>query len=151
MNAGIDTNILAYAEGVNGLDRRRAALDVLRRLPTGTALLPVQALGELYNVLVRKAGQSPAHARARVLAWSASYPTANTTGTALTAAIDLAATHRLGIWDSLIISVAAENGCRLLLSEDLHDGFTWGGLTVLNPFAVPPSPLLDAILAGDPG
>ena len=28
-------------------------------------------------------------------------------------------------------------GCRLLLSEDLHEGFTWAGVTVVNPFSSP--------------
>lgn len=70
MRAAIDTNILAYAEGVNGVDRRQLALNVLRRLPVAAALLPVQALGELYNVLVRKAGFATADARARIVGWS---------------------------------------------------------------------------------
>jgi len=126
MRTAIDTNILVYAEGVNGLDRRQAALNVLRRLPTAAALVPIQALGELY--------------------WSMSYPTADTTRSALIAAADLAAAHRLGIWDSIMIAVAAENGCQLLLSEDLQDGFIWSGLTVANPFAAVPHPLLTALL-----
>ena len=75
-----------------------------------------------------------------------SYPTADTTRSALIAAADLAATHRLGIWDSIMIAVAAENGCQLLLSEDLQDGFIWSGLTVANPFAAVPHPLLTALL-----
>lgn len=123
MRAAIDTNILAYAEGVNGPERRQLALNVLRGLPEATALLPVQALGELYNVLVRKAGCAAADARTRIVGWSMSYPTADTTRSALIAAMDLAATHRLGIWDSVMIAVAAENGCQLLLSEDLQNGF----------------------------
>ena len=40
MRTAIDTNILVYAEGVNGLDRRQAALNLLRRLPAAAALLP---------------------------------------------------------------------------------------------------------------
>ena len=146
MRTAIDTNILVYAEGVNGLDRRQAALNVLRRLPAAAALLPIQALGELYNVLIRKAGYAPADARARLVGWSMSYPTADTTRSALIAAADLAATHRLGIWDSIMITVAAENGCQLLLSEDVQDGFIWSGLTVANPFAAVPHPLLTALL-----
>jgi predicted nucleic acid-binding protein len=149
MIIGIDTNILVYAEGVNGSDRQQTALNLLRRLPGGACLLPVQTLGELYNVLVRKAGQAPAHARTRVLSWSASYPTADTSALAFTAAVDLAATHQLGIWDSLIIAVAAENGCQLLLSEDLQDGFRWNSVTIVNPIAAVPSPLLEAVLIGD--
>jgi predicted nucleic acid-binding protein len=151
MRAAIDTNILAYAEGVNGFERRQEALDILRRLPTPATVVPVQALGELYNVLVRKAGRSAADALASVVAWATTYTTAETTRSALVGAAELAAAHRLGIWDSVMLAVAAENGCGLLLSEDLQDGFAWGGLRVVNPFAVPRFPLLDALLEDQPG
>jgi predicted nucleic acid-binding protein len=151
MRAAVDTNILAYAEGVNGFEPRQAALGILRRLPTPVTVIPVQALGELYNVLVRKAGRSAAEARTSVMAWATTYPTANTARSALVAAAELAAAHRLGIWDSLILAVAAENGCGFLLSEDLQDGFPWGRLRVVNPFAVPRFPLLDALLEDQAG
>jgi predicted nucleic acid-binding protein len=151
MRAAVGTNILAYAEGVNGLEPRRAALGILRRLPTPATVIPVQALGELYNVLVRKTGRSAAEARTSVMAWATTYSTANTTRSALVTAVELAAAHRLGIWDSLILAAAAENGCGFLLSEDLQDGFTWGGLRVTNPFAEPRFPLLDALLEDQAG
>ena len=35
---------------------------------------------------------------------------------------------------------------RLLLSEDLQDGFTWRGVTVANPFSASPHPLLAGLL-----
>jgi predicted nucleic acid-binding protein len=40
----LDTNVLAYAEGVNGAAMRARALDLVEKLPTGAALLPVQTL-----------------------------------------------------------------------------------------------------------
>jgi len=43
--------------------------------------------------------------------------------------------------------VAADAGCRLLLSEDLQHGFTWRGVTVVNPFLSPAPELLQAVLA----
>jgi predicted nucleic acid-binding protein len=49
VKVALDTNVLAYAEGVNALDRRRLALELLGRLPTAAALVPVQTLGEPYN------------------------------------------------------------------------------------------------------
>ena len=64
MNVALDTNLLAYAEGVNGADRKRAALDLIERLPPETTLLPVQALGELFAVLVKE-GPPLAVGRAR--------------------------------------------------------------------------------------
>ena len=151
MKAALDTNILVCAEGVNGVDRRRAALQLLERLPTSATLVPVQALGELYNVLVRKARRSATEARTRIVAWSTGFVTADTTRSALAAAVDLAGAHQLGIWDSIIIAVAVENGCELLLTEDLQDGFIWSGLTVVNPFADPHTPLLDALLENGSG
>ncbi len=59
----------------------------------------------------------------------------------LTAA-DLANDHRLGIWDAVILSAASRAGCRMLLSEDMQNGFTWGGVTVVDPFASPMHELL---------
>jgi predicted nucleic acid-binding protein len=50
----LDTNMLAYAEGVNGLERKRTAKAILARLPQDSLVLPVQVLGELCAVLVRR-------------------------------------------------------------------------------------------------
>jgi predicted nucleic acid-binding protein len=46
-----------------------------------------------------------------------------------------------------VLAAAAEAGCRLLLSEDLQDGFTWQGVTVTNPFAPTLHPILVGLLA----
>jgi predicted nucleic acid-binding protein len=148
MIVALDTNILVYVEGVNGAERETISRRLISQLPEGEALIPAQALGELYNVLTRKAAWPRARARLAVAAWRDSFASAATTPTAIIEAVDLAAEHMLSIWDSVMISVAAESGCRLLLSEDLQDGFSWRGLTVVNPFAVVRHPLLDALLAG---
>jgi len=47
---------------------------------------------------------------------------------------------------ALILSVAAENRCLVLPSEDLQKSFTERGVTVINPFRRPPSPLLGRLL-----
>jgi predicted nucleic acid-binding protein len=73
----------------------------------------------------------------------------DTTDRVLTRATDLAADHRLSIWDSVILAAAAEAGCRLLISEDMQPGFTWGGVTIVNPFAATPQSAL-ALLLRDP-
>jgi len=142
----LDTNILAYAEGVGDKPRHRKALALMEQLPAELVLLPVQTLGELYRVLTAKAHREPTAARAAVLSWADSFEVADSTWTAFQSAFDLSADHGVQIWDALILSVAAENRCRLLLSEDLQDGFTWRGLTVVNPFRSPRSPLLASLL-----
>ena len=148
MKVALDTNILAYAEGINGVTMKDAALDLVRKLPNDSTLVPVQALGELFNVLVRKAGRSPAAARAAMLNWGDAFPLIETSGAVMLGAADLASDHQFGIWDGIILSAAADAGCRLLLSEDLQDGFTWSGVTVTNPFLNSRHVLLDTLLGG---
>jgi predicted nucleic acid-binding protein len=150
LRVALDTNILAYAEGVNGARQRGPALDLVRRLPQEATVIPVQALGELFNVLVRKAGKSRAEAREALLSWRDTFPVIETSPAIMLAAADLATDHRLGIWDAVILAAAAESNCRLLLSEDLQAGFTWGGVTVVDPFAHPPHALLNTLLAPEP-
>jgi len=142
----IDTNVLAYAEGAGDATRHAQAVALLTQLPEVAVVLPVQVLGELYRVLVGKLRQPAAQARETVLHWSDAYAVRDSTWSALQSAFDLAAAHGLTIWDSLILSVAAEQRCRILLSEDLQDGFTWRGTTVVNPFALPVHALLGAAL-----
>ena len=147
MNVALDTNVLAYAEGVNGERARVSTLRLLRSLPPDETLIPVQVLGELFAVLVRKAKRSRTAAATAILSWGDAFPLIETSADVLIAATDLAVAHKLGIWDATVLSSAADAGCRLLLSEDLQDGFTWRGVTVANPFATPRHPLLEAMLS----
>jgi predicted nucleic acid-binding protein len=150
VRVALDTNILVYAEGVNGAPTQALAVELIRRLPPDNIVLPVQTLGELFNVLVRKAGRSRTAGRDAILKWYDGYAVIETSGAVMLAAAGLAADHRLSIWDSVILAAAAQAGCRLLLSEDLQNGFTWGGVTVTNPFLTPRHPLLEGLIAGPP-
>lgn len=145
MRIALDTNVLAYAEGVNGAIRRDQTLELIQRLPAEAVVLPAQALGELFNVLVRKGRRRPARAREAILNWRDAYAVIDTSAAAIVSATDLASDHGLTIWDSVILAVAAEAECRLLLSEDLQEGFTWRGVTVTNPFAATLHPILTAL------
>ncbi len=125
MRAALDTNVLAYVEGVNGPSMKAKALDVVHSLSRSSVVLPVQTLGELFHLLMRKARFSPRMAEAAILTWHDAFPVIAT---------------------SPSVMLAAATDCRLLLSEDLQDGFTWSGVTVTNPFAKRRHPLLDGLL-----
>jgi len=147
MRVALDTNILAYAEGVGDATRCGAARHLVGQLPAGSVVLPAQTLGELARVLGEKAKLAPAAVRSAVLDWSDSFEVLDSTWPAFTAALDLNVDHQVPMWDALVLAVAAENRCRLLLSEDFQNGFTWRGVTVVNPFLVSASPLLAGLLA----
>jgi len=121
----LTTNILAYAEGVGDAERCAGAIKLVEDLPAEAVLLP---------------------ARDAIMSWADSFEVADSSWSSFQSTIDLAIDHGLQIWDALIMAVAAENHCRLLLSEDLQNGFTWRGLTVVNPFAAESSRWLDTAL-----
>ena len=146
MNVALDTNVLAYAEGLNGASMKEMARQILEKLPSESTFIPVQTLCELFNVLVHKAARTRADASATVLSWGDAFPLIESSGDVMLAATDLAQVHKLGIWDAIILSAAADAHCRILLSEDLQEGFTWRGVTVTNPFRLPKHPLLLALL-----
>jgi predicted nucleic acid-binding protein len=143
MRIALDTNILAYAEGVGDKLRCSMAIRLLEQLPPEVILIPAQTMGELFRVLTGKAGRDSGLSREAIMSWADSYEIADSSWAAFQAAMDLSVDHQLQIWDALIMSVAAENRCRLLLSEDLQSGFTWRGISVLNPFVSPSPPLLE--------
>jgi predicted nucleic acid-binding protein len=146
MRLALDTNILAYAEGLGDVPRCGRARALLAMLPTDGTLIPAQVLGELARVLVVKARRPAREVREVVLSWADAFEVTGSAWADHQAALDLMVDHQLAYWDALILAVAAGQGCRILLSEDMQDGFTWRGLTVVNPFGEEPSPLLNRLL-----
>ena len=146
MRVALDTNVLAYAQGVNGDARKKAALAFIGALPTGAVVLPAQVVAELFQVLIRKGQLTPLQARAAILSWCNVFPVTETSLPVLLGAAELAASHRFSFWDGIVLASASEAGCRLLLSEDLQPGFTWNTVTVANPFSTPKHPLLQNLL-----
>ena len=145
MRVALDTNVLAYAEGVGDEARCRQAFEIISVLSVEDVLIPVQVLGELHRVLMGKAMRTAGETKEAVLGWADAFPSGDATWKALASALDLIADHGLQIWDALILSVSAEHRCRVLLSEDLQNGFTWRGVTVVNPFTERKHPLFRAV------
>lgn len=147
MKLAIDTNIFVYAEGVNSPAQAVEARKLIAGLPAEMIVVPVQVLGELFNVLTRKGKFAPRRAAAVVADLSTAFPTADTSAVELAAGLELAERHDMNIWDAVILSASASAGCSILLSEDMQHGFTWHGVTVVNPFLEVPHPLLRRALS----
>lgn len=137
MRVALDTNLLAYAAGINGQERLEATARVLETLDADEVFVPVQALGELFSVLLRKGRWSAEDATREIARWRALTTPIPTTVDIMEAAIALATAHRFALWDSMMLAAAATAGCDLLLTEDMQDGFVWRGVRIRNPFAAP--------------
>jgi predicted nucleic acid-binding protein len=150
----LDTNVLAYAEGIERVPEDSAKCAVALRLlgQPGDAAMVVarQTLAELHAVLVRKTRLPPAETSERVREWAAQLELIDTNAAVFEAALGLAGDHGLQIYDSLILAAAVEARCDLLLTEDLQDGFAWRGVVVTNPFGPSPDPRLARLLSSAP-
>ena len=148
MRFAIDTDILVYAAVSQSQPRHDAAVDVMRRASRCDCIVTLQALGELFRVLTARFKVSPGEATAVVNAWRSAIPVVAADDDCLVDAMDAVAGHGLSFWDAMMWATAKRAGCRLLLSEDGDDGRTLGGVTLVNPFASPRSPLLARALGG---
>jgi predicted nucleic acid-binding protein len=146
MRAALDTNLLVYAEGFGDVPRVNATRKLLRQLASADVVVPLQCLGELFRVLTGKGGRSAQEAQEAVLSWMDAFPVLETSAASWCGAMDLCVAHQLSSWDALVLNVAAEGGARLLLTEDLHPGFSWRGVRVVNPLAATTDPLLVQLL-----
>ncbi len=146
MRAALDTNLLVYAEGFGDDTRVSATRQLLDQLSEADLVIPLQCLGELFRVLTGKAGRPAPQGQEAVLGWMDAYPVLDSNAAAWRGAMDLCVAHQLASWDALVLNVAAEGGARLLLTEDLHPGFSWRGVRVVNPLVEPIDPLLRQLL-----
>ncbi|MFZ5676183.1 MAG: PIN domain-containing protein [Pseudomonadota bacterium] len=149
MRLALDSNILIYAEGGNDTRRQKIAHDTIAGLLPSQILIPLQAAAETFQWLVKKGGVARAEASARTSWWLESFTTQDTSREVFSGALELANVHGLQFFDALILAAAAAANVDILLSEDMHEGFAWRGVTVTNPFAAEPSPMIQKILSRD--
>src|SRR2546430_11729414 len=142
MRIALDTNILVYAEGLNDAARKGTAVKLLRRLPPENVHLPVQAVAELFHVMVTKARVARADAKNAVLRWCDQYSLVDNSEAVLLSAMELSSQHQLRTWDAIIMAGAAFAGGRLLLFQDLHEGLSLDRVDRAEPFAPEAKPVL---------
>jgi predicted nucleic acid-binding protein len=142
----IDSNILVYAIDANAPEKHRTAQDILARAPFADAVLTAQALAEFLAVIRRKYPEYLREATAQAGRWAEQFPVLPTDWENVANAARLSAAHDLQLWDCLIWNVAQAAGASIFISEDLQDGLTLEGMTVLDPFPPGNAALLGALL-----
>ena len=149
MRFSLDTNVLFYSFR-SGTDRSRTADRILFAALGLDCVLTNQALGEFMNAVRAKLPERVAPAREVVSGWSLVFQVAPTSTDQLIQASALAERHRLQFWDSLMIVVAGAAGAEWLLTEEMHDGATYAGVRLLNPFNAANAEALDLLLTPEP-
>ena len=141
----VDTNVLLYAVDDREPGKRdRSRLWLTACWTRRCGRLSTQVLNEFYWNARRKftASLSRGDARAEVRRYQHWQPWAIDHAT-VEAAWAVEARHGLAYWDALMVAAAQQQGCGVLLTEDLQHGQGYDGVRIVNPFVAGPE-LLDA-------
>src|SRR5688500_11209234 len=140
----VDTNILVYARDASERKKQPSALrwlEVLWRRRAGRVSL--QVLQEYYVVVTTKLrpGLPVEEARSDLRALSAWRPIP-LDGDLLEQGWVVPDRFGFAFWDAMIVAAARRAGCEFLLTEDLQDGQSLDGLSVVDPFRHDPAEVL---------
>jgi predicted nucleic acid-binding protein len=130
----LDTNILVYADDAAHPVKQQKAVSILcehRKQRTGVVSL--QVLQEYFVTATGKLKLDTTIARAQVEYFSG-FDVAIAEPKDILAAIDLHRLHNFSFWDSLVLRMAKQAGCRVILTEDLQHGQVIDGVEIVNPF-----------------
>ena len=137
--AFVDTNVLLYATST--AEDESAKTSVARTLLEREDLvLSTQVLQEFYVQATRSTRPDPLPHETAV-ALIESWLRFHVVEATVRLVRDALATKRrwqLSYWDAAIVEAARAGNCSTLLTEDLHDGMDYAGVTVTNPFRAAP-------------
>lgn len=141
MTLTFDTNLLVYSVDERDPQKRQIAREVLRVLEKHGSAVALQVVGEFQNALIRRLRRTGREAAAMAAAVIATFGSFGYVRSDVEWALDRLLLGHLGYWDAVLVAAAERAGQRVLFSEDMQDGATFGRLQIVNPFG--PSGLSD--------
>jgi predicted nucleic acid-binding protein len=130
----LDTNVLVYGDDGKESAKQKTALDLIRvHRERRTGVVSLQILQEYFVAATRKLKVDAEIARNKVEIYS-KFHVAEPSVTDILAAIDLHRLRGFSYYDALVLRMAKQSGCRILLSEDMQHGQDVDGVRIVNPF-----------------
>jgi predicted nucleic acid-binding protein len=133
----LDTNVLLYAVSTNAAEADKAQ-KARTLMQSANWAWSAQVAAEFVRAGTAARQAQPltrSEARRWVELWMA-FPMAVVDGALVLAALDIAERFQLSHFDAQILAAAQRMGCVTVYSEDMNHGQDYGGVHVLNPFAV---------------
>ena len=133
--AFLDSNILVYCVDERDNVKHNLARNLIQSLIDGrNGCISTQTLQEFFNVSTKKLKNDKSMAQSDVIDYSTAFPVHTNTLKDILLAISISIKTQFSFYDSLIIAAAKAEGCSIVYSEDLNDGQTVDGVTIINPF-----------------
>lgn len=140
IDAFVDTNVFVYAVDTDEPEKRGTAIALLAEL-TGRIAVSAQVLNEYYVTVTRKLARPQTSEQAeRTVRALARLPVVDVDRDLVLTAVSLSRAAQISLWDAAIIAAAQRAGCTRVYSEDLNAGQVFEGVTIVDPFVVPPGP-----------
>ena len=130
----LDSNLLVYSVDNTADERHALSAQIVLVAARLDCCLTLQSVSEFYAVVTHKRIIPGPLAAARANDWLTVFPNAAASTSAVRAALAASIAGQASYWDALLIATAVEAGCTLILTEDLQDGSTLGGVEIHNPF-----------------
>jgi len=146
IRVAFDTNILIYAELEPESEKGTRSIELILR-SAQNGVMPAQVLGEFLRFIQRRVPAALKAAIEQVSIYQAAFLTPPTTIEVIDTACGLAIAHQMQLWDCVVCTASAHAGAKVLLTEDMQDGRTLGGLQLMNPFATANFNAIEALLA----
>jgi predicted nucleic acid-binding protein len=125
-----DSNVLIYLT-----DEESGKAGRTEDLLADGGVISLQVLHEFANVALRKVRLSWPETRDFLDTFRTTLMIVPLTIDMHDRGLDLAERYRLNVYDGMIVAAAQLSGCKVLYSEDMHDGLVIDGLTIRNPYA----------------
>lgn len=130
----LDSNIFIYAVDETQADKYARACDIVEAAICGSEfIISAQVLNEFASVMYRKFRKTDDEVRG-LISIAQNIKTVPVLPEWAQIAIGIKARYGLQFYDSLLLAAAQANGCSEFWSEDLNEGQTYCGMTVVNPF-----------------
>lgn len=131
----LDTNILIYPFDNSNSNKQNACSNFLTKiLVNAEPVISTQTLGEFFNATVRKLNFSKQDAMFEVQKLAETFPVYEIKTENVLHAMKISKTTQFSYWDSLILAMAIDTGCKILYSEDLNNGQEIEEVKIVNPF-----------------
>ena len=147
MRVALDSNILIYAELEPESPKGARCADLILRAARN-GVIPAQVLGEYLRFVQRRVPAAFEQAVRQASIYRAAFLAPPTTDAVIEKASQLARTHRLQVWDCVICAASVAAGAKVLMTEDMQDGWTIEGLRLINPFVAGNAEAVEAALGG---
>ena len=140
----VDTNVLLYAVDVRRPEKQQQAQSWLRQCWQGNrGRISTQVLHEMFANVRRVAPSLSVDDVRRVVRDYRAWAPLTVDEETVDLAWDLQDRFSFSYWDALMVAAAQQQGCAILLTEDLQHDQLIDQLRIVNPFLVGPE-VLDA-------